>query len=344
VEQLLMKKQSLLFVSPKKVSVIEEEIPKLDDNKVLVRSLVSAISPGTEMLVYRSEIPDNMKLDSTINGLNQRVNYPLKYGYSIVGKISSCGKKIKKDWKNRLVFAFHPHESSFIATLDELIPIPPGISPEQASLLPSMETAINLVMDGRPIIGEKVAIFGQGIIGLLTTSILARIPLSCILTFDKFRLRRDESIKSGANHSLDPVDSNDISLRRIGFSEVKFDLTYELSGNPEALDHAINVTGYSGRLVIGSWYGNKYSNLHLGGKFHRSRIRIVSSQVSTIDPQFLGLWDKKRRLNLAWKLVKTIHPSSFITHRFPISEAEKAYRLIDMNPEKTIQVLFTYES
>lgn len=339
-----MNRQSLLFLSPKKVAVTKEEIPKIDDDKVLVNSLVSAISPGTEMLVYRGEIPDNMKLDLTINGLNQTLEYPLKYGYSIVGKISACGKKIKKDWKNKLVFAFHPHESSFVATLDELIPVPPGISPEQASLLPSMETAINLVMDGRPIIGEKVAIFGQGIIGLLTTSILARIPLSCILTFDKFRLRRDESIKSGANHSLDPVDSNDISLRRIGFSEVKFDLTYELSGNPEALDHAIYITGYSGRLVIGSWYGNKDSNLHLGGKFHRNRIQIVSSQVSTIDPKFLGLWDKIRRLNFAWELIKLIKTSGFITHRFPISDAGKAYSLIDNNPENTIQVLLTYES
>ena len=222
-----MNRQSLLFISPKKVAVAKEEIPKLDDNKVLVKSLVSAISPGTEMLVYRGEIPDNMKLDLTINGLNHTLEYPLKYGYSIVGKITACGSKIKKDWKNKLVFAFHPHESSFVATLDELITVPPGISPEQASLLPSMETAINLAMDGRPIIGEKVAIFGQGIIGLLITSILARIPLSYILTFDKFRLRRDESIKSGANHSLDPVDSNDISLKKIGFSEeVEFFLTY----------------------------------------------------------------------------------------------------------------------
>ena len=94
--------------------------------------------------------------------------------------------------------------------------------------------------------------------------------------------------------------------------------------------------------MIGSWYGEKRAPLDLGGKFHRSRIRLVSSQVSSIAPELSGRWDKARRFGVAWEALKRIQPEKWITHRFPLSEAQEAYRLLDENPQDSLQVIFQH--
>jgi threonine dehydrogenase-like Zn-dependent dehydrogenase len=120
------------------------------------------------------------------------------------------------------------------------------------------------------------------------------------------------------------------------------DLSLELSGAPAALDDAIASTGFGGRVIIGSWYGEKQTVLDLGGAFHRSRIQLISSQVSTIAPGLRGRWDKARRFGVAWEALERVRPGKWITHRFPLEQAGEAYRLLDTSPEETVQVLFKY--
>jgi threonine dehydrogenase-like Zn-dependent dehydrogenase len=104
------------------------------------------------------------------------------------------------------------------------------------------------------------------------------------------------------------------------------------------------LTAFSGRIVIGSWYGEKQAPIDLGGAFHRSRIKLISSQVSTIAPELRGRWDKTRRFGVVWEALKRIQPQKWITHRFPIDEAVKAYQILDENPQETIQVVFEYNA
>jgi alcohol dehydrogenase len=118
------------------------------------------------------------------------------------------------------------------------------------------------------------------------------------------------------------------------------DLTYELSGNPAALDQAIAATGFSGRVVIGSWYGQKRVDINLGGRFHRSRIRLISSQVSTL-AQVERRWSKARRLQVAWWMLEQVQPARLITHRFPLAQAAQAYAMLDQHPEEAMQVILT---
>ncbi|HCB02581.1 MAG TPA: hypothetical protein DEP19_09380 [Anaerolineae bacterium] len=119
-------------------------------------------------------------------------------------------------------------------------------------------------------------------------------------------------------------------------------MVYELTGSPTALNDAIELTTFSGRIVIGSWYGEKKSEVNLGGSFHRSRIKLISSQVSTIMPELSGRWDKARRFQVTWEALERVKPEKWITHRFSLSDASKAYQLLDENPQETIQVIFTY--
>jgi 2-desacetyl-2-hydroxyethyl bacteriochlorophyllide A dehydrogenase len=265
------------------MEVRQESLPALEPNEMLVETLLSAISPGTEMLIYGGMFPDEMNVDDSIAALSGAFSYPLKYGYAAVGRVMACGRQVEATWMGRLVFAFHPHETHFSTTPEAVFPIPDEISPEQAVFLPNVETAINLVMDGSPLIGERVAVFGQGIVGLFTAALLRRFPLDRLLTVDRYGMRRKASRSLDVSASLDP-DQPDLLEQVRSIIPTGVDLCYELSGAPAALNQAIAVTGFDGRIVIGSWYGKKTAELNLGGAFHRSRMRLVSSQVSTWPP------------------------------------------------------------
>lgn len=332
---------ALYFAEKHRVTIQPEPLPALADHQVLVETRLSAISPGTEMLIYRGQFPEDLPVDENIACLKGRFGYPLKYGYCNVGQVSAVGAQVEASWQGRLVFAFQPHQSHYIADPQDLLPLPEGITPEQALFLPNMETAVNFVMDGRPLIGERVAVFGQGIIGLLTTALLARYPLEKLVTLDHYPLRRETSWQLGAQASLSPA-SPETAGRLHELLPDGTDLTFELSGAPQALDEAIRLTGFDGRVIIGSWYGQKRASLDLGGRFHRSRIRLVSSQVSTLAPELAGRWSKMRRLEVAWQMLRQIEPEHFITHRFGLAQANQAYQLIDQHPEETIQVVLTY--
>jgi 2-desacetyl-2-hydroxyethyl bacteriochlorophyllide A dehydrogenase len=334
-----MKRQSLYFTAPKGISIIEEELLSPMAEEVLVQTILSGISPGTELLFYRGQFPPELPVDENIAALRGETGYPLKYGYCLVGRVIDLGAAVDACWLDRLVFAFHPHESHFTARTSQLMPVPEGLSLEEALFLPNMETAINFAQDGAPLVGENVLVIGQGIVGLLTTAVLARFPLSSLITLDHFTNRRQASIKMGAHASLEPGDIQQVkSILPDGA-----DLTYELSGSPAALDQAIGLTGYAGRVVIGSWYGEKEARLDLGGYFHRSRIRLLSSQVSTNAPALSARWTKARRFDVAWEMLRTIKPSRLISRRIPFHLADKAYQELDQQPDKGIQTIFTYK-
>lgn len=339
-------RQSLFFKAPFEVDVCQEPIPAPGYGEVLVQSEVSAISSGSEMLFYRDQVPADLPVDATIGELSGAFSYPLKYGYAVVGRVQTLGTGVDDRWSDRRVFVFHPHESHFVTAVTNLHPVPEELSPESAVFLPLMETAVSFLMDGQPMIGERVVLFGQGIVGLLTTALLAAYPLANLVALDRFPLRRQWSRRLGAKTILDPgaADASD-RLRSHLSGEGLYqgaDLVYELSGNPQALDQAIMSAGYDGRVLIGSWYGKKKASLTLGSQFHRSNVRLISSQVSFIAPRWRGRFSQARRLAIAWSMLAKHDPARMITHRFPIGQAHQAYQLLDQDPGSTVQVLLTY--
>lgn len=341
-----MERQSLYFTAPRQVAVEREPLPSPSFGQILVGTIISAISPGTELLIYRGLAPGDLAKDDTISSLAGGFSFPLKYGYAVVGQVLEVGRGVAPGWEDRLVFAFHPHESHFLATPDELLRLPNGLTPEDAVFFPNMETAVTFLLDGQPLMGEQVVVFGQGIVGLLLTALLSRWPLSSLVTLDLYPKRRLLSEDLGAKVTLDPLEPGAME-RLCGHLQGTgpypgADLCYEISGNPAALDLAIAATGFSGRVVIGSWYGLKRSDLNLGGRFHRSRVRLISSQVSSIAPELTGRWNKTRRYHTTWQMLGEVQPARFITHRFPIGQAAQAYELIDRRPEDVIQVILTY--
>lgn len=329
-----MNGRALYFTGPRSVEIRPEPIPEPDRNEVLVRTERSSISPGTEMLVYRDELPSEMEVDGVIDALDGTFSYPLRYGYAAVGRVVAAGEAIDREWLDRRVFAFNPHESHFTADPDVLIPT--TLPHERALLIPNVETAVNFVMDARPRIGARVVVFGQGPVGLLTTALLAEFPLSELITVDRYENRRALSESLGADRSVAPSEVSSAI-------DDDPDIVFELSGNPDALEDAIDVTGYAGQVIVGSWYGSKDVTLGLGEAYHRSHVRVRSSQVSRVDPDHADRWDKNRRMGYVRSWLADHDPTELLTHEFDIERAEDAYRLLDDRPDDAVQVVLSYE-
>lgn len=333
--------EELWFTAPGEVAVRQTEIAQPAAGQVLVATHCSAISAGTELLLYRGQIPQQMALDTSIASLQEQSTYPLRYGYASVGRIVRLGEGVDKNWLNRRVFAFQPHGSHFLATPDQLIVIPDDVADEDAVFLANMETAVNLVQDGAPLLGERVAVLGFGVVGLLLASVLRQFPLQQLVGADALALRRDLAVQTGVTFVADPDSAADIAILREQLND-SADLIYEVSGAPAALNLAIELSGFASRIVIGSWYGEKSAPIFLGGDAHRNRLKITTSQVSSLAPELAGRWNKVRRFTVAWEMLRRVRPSQWISHRVPLAQAPEVYRQLDQNPQDHLQVLFIY--
>lgn len=342
------------FPAPQQVEVAQEPLRTPEPGEVQVRTTMSAISPGTERLIYRGDVPSESVADPSIDALTGGLAFPLTYGYAVVGDVEAVGQDVDATWKGQRVFSFQPHVSHFVAPTEAVVPVPDGVRNEDAVLIPNLETAVNFLMDGRPMIGERVVVFGQGVVGLLTTVLASRHPLACLLTVEPLPERRSQSKSWGADRSYDPTSGLDALRDALNVTTAEpeevgdagyegADLVYELSGTPSVLNDAVSVTGYSGRIVVGSWYGSKTASVDLGGRFHRSRIQLLSSQVSSVDPRLRGRWTKDRRMDTVLDLLSQIRPGDLVTDVFSQQEAEDAYEKLDRDDGETIlQPVFRY--
>src|SRR5262249_11829398 len=156
--------RALFHTAPRRVEIRELPTPRPAAGEVLIRTLCSGISAGTERLVYRGEVPADLALDDTIDALGGAFSYPFAYGYACVGEVADSGPA---------VFAFHPHHSVCTSRASELIPLP-TIDPASASLLPLVETALQVTLDAGAGYRDRVIVLGAGVLGLLTGLLLQR--------------------------------------------------------------------------------------------------------------------------------------------------------------------------
>lgn len=337
-----IKARQLWFTAPQQLDIKSVPLPPPAPGELRVKSLRSAISAGSELLVYRGELPEQMALDASVKALQTPSTYPLQYGYACVGEVIDIGEGVDDAWQGQRVFSFQPHATHFIATADQLTMVPADVDTEAAVFLPNMETAVNLVHDGAPMLGEQVVVIGQGVVGLLLTGVLARHPLADLYTLDGIAQRRQRSLQMGAGDSLDP-QAELTSLQADLLHGRGADLIYEVSGVPDALNLAIALSGYDSRIVIGSWYGRKSAAIALGGDAHRNRLRITTSQVSTLASGLSGRWDKGRRFATTWQMIRSLQPQTLVSHRKSLDDAASLYQSLHQGHQDVLQAVFIYE-
>ena len=274
---------------------------------------------------------------------DERMSYPLSYGYCLVGVVVDCGSEVLREkYMGKTVFTFSPHATHIITDVDATQIVPDGINAQDAIFMPSIETALSIVHDANVRVGENVAVYGQGLIGLLVTALLSRGKstfdhdvtsgkFDSITAFDMIPDRLAAASKMGASQALVPGTESQGG---------PFDVSIEVSGNARALQSAIDNTSHGGKVIIASWYGNNDVSLKLGIEFHRSHKTIQTSQVSEIPASMSRLWSKERRFAFTWELVKQIRPSRLLSKILTLEHAQEAYEALDNGTE--IAIAFDY--
>ncbi len=310
------------FEGPRRIGVRTDSLPAPPPGRVQVRTRLAMISTGTELAAWRGDLDPDVVRDETIPALGGGgFRFPFAYGYATVGEVEEVGRGVPKESVPAgLVFAFVPHQTRFHADPAALLPVPAGLPEERGVRFPWCETAVNLLLDGRPRVGDRVVVIGQGALGLTLTALLARFPLGDLATIEPRADRRALSQRLGARSALAPAEAG--SLRRSGPDGA--DLVFEVSGSASGLDLGIDLVAREGTLVAGSWLGKGRTALHLGGWFHRGRVKVVSSQVSHLPP--LGpAWSVERRRSVAWSLLGELPLDKLPSFRTPFRDAATAY-------------------
>lgn len=328
---------SVWFPRARSVELREETLRGPGPGEVRVRAVASGLSHGTEMLVFRGQVPVDLALD--LPTLAGSYGFPIKFGYASVGHVVEVGAGVALS-SGDLVFVHHPHQREYVVSASLAVSLPPRLPPEFGVFLANCETALNVVLDAHPRFGEEVAVFGQGVVGLLVTQLL-NLAGARVTAIDPIEHRRELSLRCGAEVAVTPEDAlARIATRTNGRGA---DVVIEASGNAGALQLAIDAAAFQAPVVICSWYGSKPVSLDLGSRFHRARLRLVSSQVSQLDPALAPRWDRQRRLATALSLLEELVIGPLITHRIPLARAAEAYDLVDQHPDETVQVILTYE-
>jgi 2-desacetyl-2-hydroxyethyl bacteriochlorophyllide A dehydrogenase len=329
-----MKARALHFVAPGRVELRELEVPEVAAGQVLVATEYSGISSGTELLAYRGEVDRDLPLDEVLGALGGTFAYPFRYGYSAVGRVAAPAGPLPA---GQLVFAFHPHQDRFVVDAAQAVPLD-GLDPRTATMYPLVETAVQVGLDAAPRPGETVVVTGLGAVGILVAAVLLRAGAG-VVGSEPLPARRAAAGAFGVGAVAPDRLGEAVAAATDGRGA---DLLVECSGNPEALAAGLELLAHEGTALVCSWYGTKPVPLPLGAAFHRRRLTIRSTQVSTLPAAVTARWDRRRRAKLAWRLLRELPLHVLATHVFPFEQAAEAYRCLDRGQDDLIHAALRY--
>jgi len=323
--------RALWFIGPRHVEIRPVSLPALNEGQVLVRTAFSGISAGSEMLAYRGQLDPDMALDESIGALGGTFRYPFPYGYSSVGRIEAS--RADGHDVGELVFAFHPHQDCFVVDASDVIVLP-AVDERLATILPFVETALQVTLDAGPVFDETVVVIGMGVLGLLTSTLLQRAGAR-VIGVEPQLWRRDLA----ASMAISSVPPDDAAR---ALPEAGVPLVVEASGNPAALAGALRLLAHEGTALVASWYGARDVVVPLGDRFHRRRLTIRSTQVSTIPAALGDRWDRERRRTAAAGLLTDLPLAHLATDTVPFEEAGAAFAAIDRGRPGLMHVALGY--
>ncbi len=298
---------------PGRGAIRTHALPALAPGQVRVRALASAISRGTESLVFAGRIPPSEHQRMRAPFQEGDFPAPVKYGYANVGRIEEVapladtargdgadvghmageeGGDVGISVGTR-VFCLYPHQDHYIVDADRVLPVPDTVPDHRATLAANMETAVNALWDAGPRVGDRIAVIGGGVVGLLCAYLAARIPGT-----------RVQVIDVAVDQRRDVAAALDLALAAPDGAMGDVDLVIHASGHPDGLRLALELAAFEATVVELSWFGSKEVSLPLGGPFHSRRLRLQSSQVGAIAPSRRARRSYRQRMATALSLLK----------------------------------------
>lgn len=279
--------QALWFEEAGRCALRSEPLPAGCETEILVRTLFSGISRGTESLVFDGHVPESEYERMRAPHQAGQFPFPVKYGYAAVGMVEEGPQYLA----GRTIFCLHPHQDRFRVPASAVHPLPDDLPPQRAVLAANMETALNVIWDAGIQPGDRVAVFGAGVVGLLVAYLASRVIGTDVVISDIEPDRTRTARALGLRFAEPDAVPDDC------------DVLVNASASSEALATALDRAGFEARIVEASWYGERYAEIPLGGAFHAKRLCIVSSQVAVLPAGHRARWDTRRRMAKALELL-----------------------------------------
>ena len=272
-------------------------LPPPGPDDVVVRTLRSAVSRGTESLVFGGHVP--LEQHSAMRAPFQDGDFPgpVKYGYLNVGLVEHGPDRLR----GRTVFCLHPHQTAYVVPAAAVVPVPDGVPVRRAVLAGIVETAVNALWDAPPLVGDRVAVVGAGVLGCSVARLAARVPGTTVTLVDVDPSRASVAAALGVEFAL-PQDADG-----------GCDLVVHTSATSAGLQRSLDLLAPEGTVLELSWYGDQHTTLSLGGSFHVGRLTLRASQVGRVSPARRDTRTTSQRLALALRLLQDAAFDSLLT-------------------------------
>ena len=268
-------------------------------DEVLVRTLWSGVSRGTETLVFRGGVPPDQYAAMRAPFQEGDFPGPVKYGYLSVGTVERGPAELR----DRTVFCLYPHQTAYIVPAGAVTVVPRDVPPARAVLAGTVETAVNALWDAAPLVGDRITVVGAGMVGCCVARLASRVPGAQVTLVDIDADRADVAARLGVDFAQ-PADATPDR-----------DLVVHTSATAAGLQQSLDLLAPEGTVIDLSWYGDREVRLSLGGAFHSRRLGIRASQVGTVSPARAGRRTTAQRLALALELLRDPAFDALITGR-----------------------------
>lgn len=267
--------------------ILDEFLPPPGPGEVRVRTLYTGISRGTESLIFRGEVPPSQHRAMRAPFQQGDFPAPVKYGYCNVGMVEAGPAALR----DRIVFCLYPHQDRYVVPAAAVTPVPEHVPPGRAVLAANLETALNVLWDAAPRLGDRITVIGAGTVGCLIARLAGRLPGCAVQLLDV------DAGKAAVAASLG------VRFATPDQAAAEQDVVIHASGAPTGLAVALRLAGFEATVVEASWFGARPVSLPLGEDFHAKRLRIQSSQVGAVATAQRGRWDHRRRLSTVMDLL-----------------------------------------
>ena len=319
--------RSFWVVGPGCGEIRAETLREPTDQEVLVRTLYSGISRGTEALVFNGAVPasefERMRAPFQAGDFPA----PVKYGYNNVGLVEQGPSGMQ----GRVVFCLYPHQTRYVVPAEAVYLVPDDVPAERVVLAANLESAVNGLWDAVPRIGDRIAIIGAGTLGCLVSWLAAKIPGCSVELID-----------------IDPDKASVAAALGVIFQSPQHaaagaDLVIHASATEEGLSTALRLAGFEAKVIELSWYGNRQPAVPLGEAFHSRRLSLRASQVGAIAPAQRDRWTSRRRMELVLRLLGYSALDALITGESNFDELPTLMQSIGMAPKGTLCHRIVYQ-